>query len=88
MAYGGSCGCLLGHRNLPDPDVANHAGSGPCPDTLAPDGTWRSSVAHLLWEQGVAGSNPVVPTKERPAQQAFLAFCGRRSGHLTAKVCN
>ena len=25
-------------------------------------GTWRSLVAHLLWEQRVAGSNPVVPT--------------------------
>ena len=24
-------------------------------------GTWRSLVAHLLWEQGVAGSNPVIP---------------------------
>jgi thioredoxin-like negative regulator of GroEL len=23
---------------------------------------WRSLVAHLLWEQGVAGSNPVTPT--------------------------
>jgi hypothetical protein len=26
------------------------------------DGTWRSLAAHLLWEQGVAGSNPAVPT--------------------------
>src|ERR671917_814057 len=25
-------------------------------------GTWRSLVARLLWEQEVAGSNPVVPT--------------------------
>jgi hypothetical protein len=24
-------------------------------------GTWRSLVAHLLWEQGAAGSNPAVP---------------------------
>jgi hypothetical protein len=23
---------------------------------------WRSLVAHLFWEQGVAGSNPVIPT--------------------------
>ena len=25
-------------------------------------GMWRSLVAHLFWEQGVAGSNPVIPT--------------------------
>ena len=30
-------------------------------------GTWRSLVAHLLWEQGVAGSNPAVPMVEIPA---------------------
>ena len=24
-------------------------------------GEWRSLVAHLLWEQGVIGSNPVSP---------------------------
>ena len=27
----------------------------------SPSGTWRSLVAHLPWEQGVAGSNPAVP---------------------------
>ena len=27
------------------------------------DGTWRSLVAHLLWEQGVGSSNLPVPTK-------------------------
>ena len=25
---------------------------------------WRSPVAHLLWEQGVGGSNPLTPTNE------------------------
>src|SRR3989441_8277191 len=25
-------------------------------------GVWRSLVAHLLWEQGVGGSNPLTPT--------------------------
>jgi hypothetical protein len=26
------------------------------------NGVWRSPVAHLLWEQGVGGSNPSTPT--------------------------
>jgi predicted membrane metal-binding protein len=30
----------------------------PCPTA----GVWRSLVAHLLWEQGVEGSNPFTPT--------------------------
>src|SRR5687767_15110968 len=29
-------------------------------------GVWRSLVAHLLWEQGAAGSNPVTPTSVEP----------------------
>jgi hypothetical protein len=27
------------------------------------NGAWRSLVAHLLWEQGVEGSNPFAPTR-------------------------
>ena len=26
-------------------------------------GVWRSLVAHLVWDQGVQGSNPCTPTK-------------------------
>jgi hypothetical protein len=33
--------------------------------TCAALGTWRSLVAHLLWEQGVASSNLAVPTTTR-----------------------
>ena len=29
---------------------------------MAVNGAWRSLVAHLLWEQGVGGSNPSAPT--------------------------
>ena len=34
--------------------------------TCAASGTWRSLVAHLLWEQGVASSNLAVPTSPHP----------------------
>lgn len=36
-------------------------------------GLWRSLAAHLLWEQGVAGSNPASPTYAEAALS-----CGRR----------
>ena len=44
---------------------------------LAGAGTWRSLVAHLLWEQGVGGSNPPVPTIT--AQRAGVAQLARAS---------
>ena len=31
-------------------------------------GAWRSLVAHLLWEQGVGGSNPSAPTTVWPGR--------------------
>ena len=37
--------------------------------TFGYDGEWRSLVAHLLWEQRVAGSNPVSPTNLRHRRQ-------------------
>jgi hypothetical protein len=39
-------------------------------------GAWRSLVAHLLWEQGVAGSNPAAPIR------IWLCGAGLRRGVL------
>ena len=39
-------------------------GSTPTPATNF--GVWRSLVAHLVWDQGVQGSNPCTPTKIPP----------------------
>ena len=42
----------------------------------APIGMWRSLVAHLTGGQGVAGSNPVIPTANAWWKQYFhQAFC-------------
>ena len=38
-------------------------------------GMWRSLVARLLWEQDVAGSNPVIPTMFYRAGPSGPAFC-------------
>ena len=40
-------------------------------------GVWRSLVAHLVWDQGVQGSNPCTPTKKtselKKGQQQLFA---------------
>jgi hypothetical protein len=40
---------------------------------------WRSPVAHLLWEQGAAGSNPATPTiltkQSRPPKKLLCRPC-------------
>jgi hypothetical protein len=36
-------------------------------------GAWRSLVAHLLWEQGVGGSNPLAPTNKFNKLNQLLA---------------
>ncbi len=38
-------------------------------------GAWRSPVAHLLWEQGVAGSNPAAPIGDPGAASAASGSC-------------
>ena len=42
------------------PDSGNHVKK----IRLSRNGAWRSLVAHLLWEQGVGGSNPLAPTNK------------------------
>ena len=37
---------------------------GSLPTFTTDDGAWLSPVEHLLWEQGVAGSNPAAPTNK------------------------
>jgi hypothetical protein len=52
-------------QDVGDPRATRGAPAGRAGILRAPNtsnGTWRSSVAHLLWEQGVVGSNPAVPT--------------------------
>jgi hypothetical protein len=52
-------------------------------------GAWRSLVAHLLWEQGVVGSNPAAPIEISPlgAKQGLSAHSGgaARSKELMAR---
>ena len=60
-------------------------------------GTWRSPVAHLNGVQGVAGSNPAVPTQSvrdeakltadlRSAAQLIRPSRTRRPGSRTARL--
>ena len=35
-------------------------------------------LAHLLWEQGVASSNPATPTKFKPLEIKLLALYSQR----------
>src|SRR5208337_3419359 len=53
-----------------DPSSAGERiGNGPRDVYPYANGAWRSLVAHLLWEQGVAGSNPAAPMSETPEGQ-------------------
>ena len=35
-------------------------------------------LAYLLWEQGVVGSNPTTPTKEKPRTKVWGFFIGEK----------
>ena len=51
-------------------------------------GVWRSLVAHLLWEQGAGGSNPLTPTTfTLPATAPLCGFCaGTVFSHIRSAV--
>ena len=64
------------------------AGEPAAPILTRPHGAWRSLVAHLLWEQGVAGSNPAAPigpsvSGSRPLRKpdGLGRCCGRIGEH-------
>lgn len=50
------------------------AKAGPFAYKTSHHGAWRSMVAHLLWEQGVAGSNPVAPTIHKNRRSAVTSW--------------
>jgi hypothetical protein len=45
---------------------------------LLPDGTWRSLVARLLWEQEAPGSNPGVPIEWSPPASDMVGAMNMR----------
>ena len=56
---------------------------------LRKSGAWRSSVARLLWEQEVAGSNPVAPSRKHRKNKVLPIdlTCGRASGKTLFQRC-
>src|SRR5690606_14761642 len=64
--------------------VAEPVGWGSCPPADSSTGMWRSLVAHLTGGQGVAGSNPVIPTEKpwwvQDAHRGFVVSGGRFTG--------
>ena len=46
-------------------------------------GKWRSLVAHLVWDQRVAGSNPVFPTTLKEYDEDFYDIILSSSNYTT-----
>ncbi len=83
-------------RARPPPEVRYCSRAGPARGNPRSTtiGTWRSLVAHLTGGQGVAGSNPVVPTVRKRRSEAVLSSMrGRpfarpgRGGRVVAARC-
>ena len=43
-------------------------------------GVWRSLVAHLVWDQGVQGSNPCTPTINAPLDKLVKSLLSKGRG--------
>lgn len=56
---------FLGYNNICVAEIRDNAASG-C------GSAW---LEHLVWDQGVAGSNPVFPTILKPVDQMIYGFC-------------
>ena len=57
-----------------------------CADRIV--GEWRSLVAHLVWDQGAGGSNPLSPTIKNPrilGKMVLLGGSGSQSDHKALK---
>ena len=63
------------------------AGTATTP-TLPTNGLWRSLVAHLLWEQGVAGSNPASPTSRGCPSPAWGSRFSPPGGCPVSRLCD
>lgn len=56
------------------------------PTSYRCNGLWRSLVAHVLWEHGVAGSNPVNPTRMGISLPMDLTRAGGCPGSTTGSA--
>ena len=67
---------------------ARARGPAPCAIVIGSaraDGTWRSLVAHLTGGQGVAGSNPAVPTGSRYFSNIVTPHKSQQKSHLVVQ---